>query len=167
VQQSIVFISAGGTQVKAVQAIGAYSRPYIVDDISELHSHLLHTPIAIAAPGGSDQFEESYFYICNADGSLILCNFDIANGIIDKKTIGWLPWTGGGTATWVSALKGHSDVLVTGTYAPNGITAVAVVEQVDARNISMPRCSTTRRRPHSPHRAARARCGGSRAAPST
>jgi hypothetical protein len=132
VQQSIVFISAGLTQVKAVQAIGAYSRPYIVDDISELHSHLLHTPIAIAAPGGSDQFEESYFYICNADGSLILCNFDIANGVIDKKTLGWLPWTGGGTATWVSALKGHSDVLVTGTYAPNGITAVAVVEQVDA-----------------------------------
>lgn len=132
VQQSIVYVSAGFQQFKAVQAIGAYNRPYIVDDISVLHQHLLATPVAIAAPAGSDQFEESYFYVSNADGTLVLCSYDIANGLIDTKTIGWLPWSGGGTATWVSALKGHSDVLVSGTYAPNGISAVSVVEQVDA-----------------------------------
>lgn len=133
VQASIVFVSAGGTQVKAVQAIGAYNRPYIVDDISGLHSHLLNNPIAIAAPGGSDQFEESYFYICNSDGSLVLSSFNIQNGIIDTKTMGWMPWTGNtGFANWISALKGHSDVIITGTYNPNNIFSVPVVEQVDA-----------------------------------
>jgi len=132
VQQSIVFVSAGGTQIKAVQAVGAYSRPYIVDDISEIHSHLLHNPIAIAAPGGSDQFEESYFYVCNSDGSLLLCNFNIKSGVIDTKTTGWLPWSGAGSATWISALKGHSGVIVAALYPRGLIANVNVVERIDA-----------------------------------
>lgn len=131
-QQSIIYVSAGFQQMKAVQAIGAYNRPYIVDDITENHAHLLATPVAIAAPGGSDQFEESYFYVSNADGSIVLCKFSVAQGIIDTKTLGFVPWSGGGTATWISALIGQSDVLVTGTYAPNGVAAASVVERVDA-----------------------------------
>lgn len=130
-QQSIIYVSAGFQQMKAVQAIGAYNRPYIVDDISELHRRLLSTPVSIAAPAGSDQVEESYFYVQNADGTIVLCKYNIANGLIDTKTLGFLPWSGGGTATWVSALKGQSKVIVTGTYAPNSVTPVSVVELVD------------------------------------
>jgi len=130
VQQSIVFLSAGSTQLKAVQAIGAYNRPFIVDDISELHSHLLVSPVAIAAPGGSDQYEESYFYLANSDGTIVLCSYNIKNGVIDIPTIGFLPWSGGTSATWISALKGHSDVLVTGAYTLAG--ARSIIEQVDS-----------------------------------
>lgn len=132
VQQSIVYFSAGLTEMKAVQAIGAYNRPYIVDDISELHAHLLNAPFCIAAPGGSDQYEENYFYFANGDGSLVLVSFHIKNGILDVAGMGYLPWNGAGTATWISALKGNSDVIISSSYAPGGIGAVSMVEKLDA-----------------------------------
>jgi hypothetical protein len=85
-----------------VQAIGAYNRPYIVDDISELHSHLLNTPITIAAPGGSDQFEESYFYVCKSDGTMVVCNYKHQERHHRRpKTIGMAAVVRRRHATWI------------------------------------------------------------------
>jgi hypothetical protein len=129
--QSIVYVKAGGITIGAVQAPGAYYRPYVIDDISEMHSHLFtgSPPIAIAIPSGPTQFEELYIYIALKNGNLVSGRYIMRNGLIEpgpegKPTIGWLPWNGAGTLTWLSANQG--DVFFTGSYA-----AVSVVEKLD------------------------------------
>jgi hypothetical protein len=130
-QQSVIFVSAGNLQLKAVQPVGAYTRPYLIDDITELRSHLLINPVAIAIPGGSTQFEERYIYVTNGDGSLMVGKYNLANGLIDPKTIGWLPWSGNGTVLWASAWRGSPSVLLGSTYAPNGIPSIMLIETID------------------------------------
>ena len=134
--QSILYIRAGGAQVGAVQTPGAYYRPHIIDNVSEFHSHLFTAspPIAIAAPHAVGQFEESYAYILRADGMVIVGRYAIRQGLIDvgadgKPKIGWAPWSGAGTPTWVSAQG--SDVLFTTAYAIAGAASVSVAEVLD------------------------------------
>jgi hypothetical protein len=134
--QSILYVKAGGVTVGAVQAPGAYYRPYVIDDISELHSHLFTAspPIAIAIPSGPTQFEELYIYIALKNGNLVSGRYIMRNGLIEpgpegKPTIGWLPWTGAGTLTWISANQG--DVFFTGAYTVNAITTISILEKLD------------------------------------
>jgi hypothetical protein len=119
-----------------VQAPGAYYRPFVVGNASEFHSHLItaSTPIAIATPPASTQFEELYAYILLANGTLVMGKYAIKDGLMEvgpdgKPKIGWLPWNGAGTTEWVSAQGG--DVIMTTSYAPNSVTPVSIVERVD------------------------------------
>jgi hypothetical protein len=132
-EQTIVYMKAGGTTVGAVQAPGAYYRPYVVDNVSEIHSHLFvgFTPIAIAIPSGPTQFTELYIYIAMSNGALVTGRYVMRQGLLEpgpegKPAIGWLPWSGAGTATWVAARQG--DVIFTTNYAPN---STSVVERLD------------------------------------
>lgn len=136
-EQTIVYVKAGGVEIGAVQAPGAYYRPYVIDNISESHSHLFtaSAPVAIAIPSASSQFEELYIYITLANGSVVVGKYQMRQGLIEpgqdgKPKVGWCPWNGGGTVSWVAALQG--DVIFTSTYAPNGVTPVSVVEKLDA-----------------------------------
>lgn len=138
--QSILYMKAGGTMVAAVQTPGAYYRPHIVDNVSEFHSHLFTASpaIAIAVQQAPNQFEELYAFILLASGDCIVGKYAIKQGLLDvgqdgKPKIGWLPWLGHGpvkTDKWVSAQGG--DVIFTTSYGPNGVTAVGVVERMDA-----------------------------------
>ena len=129
-------MKAGGVQVAAVQVPGAYYRPNIIDNISEMHSHLF-TPssvVAIAIPSGPTQFEENYLYILLANGTAVVGRYTMRQGLLEpgpegKPTVGWGPWNGGGTIGWIAARQG--DVIFTATYAPNGVTPVSVVEKLD------------------------------------
>lgn len=125
VQQSILFVKAGGVEMGAVQAPGAYYRPYVVDSVSEFHSHLFtgSPPVALAVPPSSSQFEESYAYVLLANGSLVVGKYSIRQGLLDvgpdgKPKIGWLPWTGDGEVEWISALGG--DLILTTNYPASG-----------------------------------------------
>ena len=136
-EQSIIYIKAGGVQVGAVQAPGAYYRPYVVDHVSEIHSHLFTAAslVAIAIPSGPNQFEEQYIYILRSDGFIIVGHYAMRQGLIEpgpegKPAIGWVPWyTANGKSTWVSALQ--SDVVFTTNYTPNGVPVVAIAERLD------------------------------------
>lgn len=135
-EQSIMYVKAGGAQIAAVQAPGAYYRPYVIDNISEFHSHLFTAspPIAIACPSATNQFEELYAYILLANGNVVIGKYGIRQGLLDpgpegKPKVGWLPWSGAGTVEWVSAYG--ADVIFTTSYAPNNVTAVSVVERLD------------------------------------
>jgi hypothetical protein len=135
-EQTIVYIKAGGTTVGAVQSPGAYYRPYVVDNISEIHTHLFvgFNPIAIAIPSGPAQFAELYIYIAMANGALVTGRYVMRQGLLEpgpegKPAIGWLPWSGAGTVTWIAARQ--SDMIFTTTYAPNGVPAVSIVERLD------------------------------------
>jgi hypothetical protein len=130
-EQSIIYFKAGGTQVGAVQAPGAYYRPYVVDHISEMHSHLFinQQPIAIAVPTGPTQFAETYIYIALIGGGVVTGKYSMRQGLIEpgaegKPAIGWMPWSGTGSVEWVAARQ--SDVIFTTNYG-----AVSVVERLD------------------------------------
>jgi len=129
-------MKAGGAAVSAVQAPGAYYRPYVIDNISDFHSHLFTSSlaIAIAIPNANTQFEELYAYILLANGTIVTGKYSIKQGLLEagpenKPKIGWMPWNGAGTVTWISAQD--ADVIFTTSYAPNGITPISVVEAVD------------------------------------
>ncbi len=131
IEQSILYVKAGGAQVGAVQAPGAYYRPYVIDHVSEYHAHLFTASpaIAIAVPAATTQFEELYAYILMADGSVAMAKYSIRNGLIEvgpegKPKMGWLPWSGAGTPSWIAAQG--ADVIFTTLYG-----AVSVVEAVD------------------------------------
>jgi hypothetical protein len=135
-EQSIIFIRAGGGQVGAVQAPGAYYRPYIVDSISELHSHLFlpeqaALAVAIAIPSASLQFEELYIYILLADGTLVVGKYAMRQGLIEpgpegKPHVGWMPWDSAATVNWIAA---HQDeVTMTSFYGGGG---TSIVEKLD------------------------------------
>src|SRR5215469_2801171 len=135
-EQTIVYIKAGGGSVGAVQAPGAYYRPYVVDNISEIHSHLFinQSPRAIAIPSGPTQFAELYIYILLANGTLVTGRYVMRQGLLEpgpegKPAIGWLPWSGAGAVTWIAARQ--SDMIFTTSYVPNGVPAVSVVERLD------------------------------------
>lgn len=135
-EQTILYMKAGGLQVGAVQAPGAYYRPYVIDVVAEFHTHLFTSspPVTIAVPAASAQFQELYAYILLANGTVLNGHYSVRQGLLDvgpegKPKIGWLPWNGGGTVKWVSALG--SSVVFTTSYAPNSVPAVSVVEQLD------------------------------------
>jgi hypothetical protein len=135
-EQTIVYMKAGGTTVGAVQAPGAYYRPYVVDNVSEIHSHLFvgFTPIAIAIPSGPTQFAELYLYIVMSNGSIVTGRYVMRQGLLEpgpegKPAIGWLPWSGAGTVAWAAARQ--SDMIFTTSYAPNGVAPVSIVERID------------------------------------
>jgi hypothetical protein len=136
-EQSIIYVKAGGVQIGAVQNPGAYYRPYIVDHISELHSHLFaqSLPVAIAIPSGPTQFEEQYLYVALANGTLVVGRYAMRQGLIEpgqdgKPAIGWLPWDSSASMVqWVAARQG--DVIFSSTYTPNGVPPVSIVERLD------------------------------------
>lgn len=134
--QVIVYMKPGSVSVGAVQAPGAYYRPYVVDDVSEIHSHLFLQPaVAIAIPGASSQFEELYIYIALADGGIVTGKYFVRAGLLEAAAeggpkIGWAPWRGSSTVSYVAA--SNTDVFFTASYAPNGISAVNIVERLDS-----------------------------------
>jgi hypothetical protein len=137
-EQSIIYIKAGGVQVGAVQAPGAYYRPYVVDHVSELHSHLftVASPVVIAIPSGPNQFEEQYIYILRSDHLIVVGHYAMRQGLLEpgpegKPAIGWVPWyTAGGNSSWISARQ--SDVIFTTDYQPGGGTVISIAERLDA-----------------------------------
>jgi hypothetical protein len=125
IQQSILYVRAGGASIGAVQTPGYYWRPNIIDVVSELHSHLFtaSAPIALACPQAPGQFEENYAYLLQANGTVVMTKYLIRNGLLEpgqdgKPKTGWLPWTGIGMPTWITAQAG--DVVFTTSYPRSG-----------------------------------------------
>jgi hypothetical protein len=130
VDEVMIYISAGSQSVVALTATGSYTRFYRSLDLTELHTHLLNSPIAIAVPSPGGTFSERYIYVLNTDGSVLVGKYAAELKDLKAGVVGWLPWSGGGTVAWIGALS--ADVIFTTSYAPNGITAVSIVEILDA-----------------------------------
>jgi len=133
VQDLILYLTAGLNQVMAVVPVGATNRPYTTRDLTEQRTHLFNGPFAIAAPtspGGG--FAERYIYVLNVDGTLVVGRLQTVDGQVNiQGVVGWLPWTGGASASvkWAAALG--SSMVFTTQYAPNAIGAVSIVERLD------------------------------------
>jgi hypothetical protein len=113
IQETVLYINAGGSSVMAVVAPGAYYRPFNVKSLTEFHSHLFDDIVAIAAPTADSTFEERYTYVLNGDGSIVCGKYRTQDGQVEGA-IGWGPWSGAGTVKWISAW--NSSVLFTTQY---------------------------------------------------
>jgi hypothetical protein len=130
-QNVIVYINAGGKSVRAIMTVGAYNRANESRDLTENHSHLINSPIAIACPTANEaNLPERYFYILNADNSIAVGRVDVSDGNIKPNTLpGFVPENGVGTVKWISARA--SNVMFTTTYAPGGAAAKTIAELRD------------------------------------
>lgn len=136
-EQAVIYVKAGGLQVGAIQAPGAYNRPFIIDSISDNHSHLFinRNVLSIAIPSQSTQYEELYIYIAFSDGGLVVGRYAMRNGLLEqggdgKPNVGWLPWSSAGRLLWLSAFQ--STVLMTSSYNIAGSLPYSIIEQLDA-----------------------------------
>lgn len=123
VQEVIIYVNVGLDSVRSIVATGAYNRPYETRNISDLHNHLLNTPLAIALPAASAGIPERYGYVLNTDGTVAVFKYSAGAGQL-QGTIGWTPWSGVGTVQWIAALG--SDVLFSSTYF-----GVKIIENID------------------------------------
>lgn len=125
-QNVIVYVNAGGKSVRAIATVGAYNRANESRDLTENHSDLIKTPVAIACPTANDpNFPERYFYVLNSDASLAVGTVDISDGNIKPNTVpGWVLESGVGTVKWVSA-RGSNTTFST-LYPGSGSTIAEV-----------------------------------------
>jgi hypothetical protein len=133
VKEVVFYVAAGGRRVAAVIAPGAYYRPFNTEDVSKYQDHLFSNIVALATPSADGTFPERYVYALNANGVLAVGKYGIRSGIFEteqgRSPVGWVPWSGGATVVWVSALS--ADVIFSSVYAPGGIAPVSLVEILD------------------------------------
>lgn len=118
----IAYVTEGGAGVSAILATGQVRRPFIPRQITDKHSDLFTSVIALAAPDGGATIAEHLIYALNADGSVVVGFYESG-----REWVGWLPWTGGGSPTWISGTG--SQLTLTSTYTNDA--AVSVVEKMD------------------------------------
>lgn len=124
----IVYADPGLNQLRSIVATGAYYRPFEVEPLTELHSHLFNNIQAIALPTSVSQFAERYAYVLNGDGTIALGKYALDKDSKVVGKIGWLPWNGAWTGKWVSAL--NDVVLFVSSYTA-GATTSFMLEQLD------------------------------------
>ncbi|BBF92638.1 hypothetical protein [Blastochloris tepida] len=96
--EGVVFVDANSTRVYGLIATGVTARPYMLADLSEHHTLIIKTPVALSVTSGRDQHPERYIYVVNADGTMAVGRY-----IRGEDFVGWFPWSGSGRAVWVSA----------------------------------------------------------------
>lgn len=125
----IIFATGGLNQLMAINIFGAYTRAYKTDSITDLSAHLFNDITAIAVMKASATFAERYIAVLNGDGTFVIGRYQTGKNNELSGNVGWTPWSGNGTGTWV-ACKG-ANILFTSTYAPNGIGVVRLTEVLD------------------------------------
>lgn len=121
-QEAILYVNAGESSVMAIIATGAYLRPFNTKSLTSFHNHLFNDIQAIAAPNADGTFEERYAYILNGNGSIVVGKYDADSLAGNAPVIGWGPWSGSGTVTWIAA---HSaDVIFTTNYFGTSICEI-------------------------------------------
>lgn len=102
--RGVVFVSADGKRVMAIRKTGTQTQPYILDDISRYHSHLIKDPVALAVmPAGIKTTTET-LYVVNADGTVAAGMYNA-----DRDWVGFVPWETEGLFRDVAA--GLNDVI--------------------------------------------------------
>ena len=118
-QEAILYANAGASSMMAVIATGAYLRPFNTKNLSDYHFHLFNSIQAIAAPSADGQFNERYAYVLNGNGSIAVGKYDTQSLAGNSSVIGWGPWSGSGTVSWIAAHQ--ADVLFTTSYFASGV----------------------------------------------
>jgi hypothetical protein len=135
-QEVLLYVNAGGNAVMAVVATGAYYRPFNTRQLSEFHSHLFNNIQCIAAPNADGTFLERYVYVLNGDGSIAIGKYAGKEIVSDAAAprIGWGPWSGAGTVSWIAAW--NADVLFTTSYF--GVPVCEILDDTQYLDCALP-----------------------------
>ncbi|MFO7310071.1 MAG: hypothetical protein DIU59_015855 [Pseudomonadota bacterium] len=115
--EGMVFVNASLTRVFALVGTGQTTRPYIIEDLTQYHSPLIKSPVAITASSADVTTAERYLYVANGqDGTLAVGRYQERRSA--GSYVGWVPWDGAGRIEWVAS--GGSDVIVTASYNVGG-----------------------------------------------
>lgn len=110
--EGLVFVNSSLTRVFAVVGTGQTARPYVVEDLSEYHSALIRSPVALATSTADVSAPERYLYAGNDDGTLAVARYQKAP--TTRGWVGWVLWDGAGFVEWIVA--GGESVIVTARY---------------------------------------------------
>src|SRR5690606_12544773 len=111
--EGMVFVNASLTRIFALVGTGQTTRPYIIEDLTQYHSPIIETPVALAASSADVTTAERYLYVANGvDGSMAVGRYQERRSA--GSYVGWVPWDGAGRIEWVAS--GGSDVIVTASY---------------------------------------------------
>jgi len=108
-RDALIFTSASDDRVSAIIRTGNFTTPYAEQDLTEFHSQLINNPVTIAVGRGDEGFPERYIFVLNSDGSVVVGRMQN-----DKSFVGWLPWTGVGSVSWLS--QGLLDIMFNTKY---------------------------------------------------
>ena len=112
-QEVLLYVNAGRNSIIGITAPGAYNRPFNTNNLTEFHSALFNDVQAIAVPTADGTFNERYVYVLNGNGTLVVGKYKSQNGNI-QGGVGWGPWNGVGSVTWVAAFQ--SGVIFSSVY---------------------------------------------------
>lgn len=115
----LLFCNAGLSRIIAIVQTGTVTKPYSARDITQFCSHLIKSPVCMAAATGDGDFPERYVYVVNADGTLAVGRLTSS-----EKWVGFVPWDGAGIVKWASATG--AEVLFTTNYV--GTATQSIVE---------------------------------------
>jgi hypothetical protein len=121
-QEAILYVNAGQNTVMAVIATGAYLRPFNTKSLCDFHSHLFNNIQCIAAPSADGTFNERYVYVLNGNGTIAVGKYSPETLPGSQPVIGWGPWSGAGTVTWIAAQA--ANVIFTSSYFGAGVVEV-------------------------------------------
>lgn len=121
-RDALIFTSASDDRVSAIIRTGNFTTPYAEQDLTAFHSQLINNPVTICVGRGDEGFPERYIFVLNADGSVVVGRMQD-----DRSFVGWLPWTGAGTVSWIS--QGFLDIIFNTNYG-----SLNVVESMDPTN---------------------------------
>lgn len=133
-QEAILYVNAGQNSVMAVIATGAYNRPFNTKNLCEFHYHLFNGIVCIAAPSADGSFNERYAYVLNGDGSIAVGKYNADSLQTASPVIGWGPWSGAGTVSWISSFA--ADVLFTTAYL--GAVVLEILDDTLYLDCSLP-----------------------------
>jgi hypothetical protein len=105
----VVYVNVGLSRIMALVGTGQTARPYVLQDLTQYHADLISTPRCLAATTGDGTLPERYVYVVNSDGTMAVGRIDI-----ERRIVGWQPWTGEQNTRWVAA-EG-TELLVCGGY---------------------------------------------------
>jgi len=99
---AMLFINSELNRIAAVRPTGSYTRPFLTQDVSDMHTDLFTSPVHITVTTGDGFRPERMVYVVNKDGTVVVGK--AAFGSEGQPLfIGWSPWVSNGTVTWLSA----------------------------------------------------------------
>lgn len=125
INDAMLFINSEGNRIAAVRPTGSYTRPFLTQDVSDMHTDLFTGPVHITVTTGDGYRPERMVYVVNLDGTVVVGKAAFG-GDGQPLFIGWSPWVSQGKVGWLSA-RGPN-VFITSLYSFGGRPGYLVVE---------------------------------------
>lgn len=88
----IVFAAANGNNLMGALLQAGFQKPWVIEPLSDFHSHLVKTPIRLGATSNDSDRPERFVFVINQDGSAVVMRWE-RRGARDNDVVGFVPWS--------------------------------------------------------------------------